>query len=51
MYFNVNGILSGWIKTGVCFRPKPQAVTEHDEIWWTDVHRKSVKVNVNTLMC
>jgi len=34
---------------GVCSRPKPQAVTEHDAIEWTDVHRKSVKVEVNTL--
>jgi len=40
-------------KTGgltVCPRPKPQAVSEHDAIGWTDVHRKSVKVKVNTLM-
>jgi len=32
----------------MCPRPKPQGVTEYDG--WTDVHRKSVKVKVNTLM-
>jgi len=37
-------------KTGGVPRPQLQAVTEHDAIGWTDVHRKLVKVKVNTLM-
>jgi len=38
-------------KTESVPRPQRQAVTEHnDAIGWTDVHRKSVKVKVNTLM-
>jgi len=39
-------------KTGGVPRPQPQAVTEqtYDSIGGTDVHRKSVKVKVNTLM-
>jgi len=39
-------------KTGsvtVCPRPKPQAASEHCAIGWTDVHKKSVKVEVSTL--
>jgi len=37
-------------KLEACPRPQPQAVTEHDAVGWTDVHKKSVKVKVNTLM-
>jgi len=60
MYFNVNGGLSMWInswyvatnynKTWGVPPAHPQSVTEHDAIGWTDVHRKSEKVKVNTLM-
>jgi len=35
----------------VCLlRLQPLIATEHDAIGWTCVHRKSVKVKVNTLM-
>jgi len=47
---NTSPIRWGLYKTGVCPRAQPQAVTEHDAMGWTDVHRKSVKVQVNTLM-
>ena len=63
MYFNVNGGLSRWINSwyvttkvedynnteGV---PPVQPSSRHWTLcnWWTDVHRKSVKVKVNTLM-